>query len=136
MEAHKIEHRRFTRVFPHVEAELTHLEAGIIPCETRDVSMKGVSVDGCKPLQVGTDCELTFYLGGRQSGKRIEIRGRVVRCDSSGLAIEFLEIYGMDSYEHLRNLVFYNARIGDDVDSEFRDSLGLRMPVQYLENNS
>ena len=120
-------HRQFTRVNPHVEVEITHLENGIIPCQTRDVSMRGVALAGCRHLPLGTECEVTFYLGGRQSGKRIEIRAKVVRIDGGGAALEFLEIWGMDSYEHLRNLVFYNAKIGDPIDDELRDSLGLRM---------
>ncbi|MBF0500436.1 MAG: PilZ domain-containing protein [Candidatus Riflebacteria bacterium] len=123
--------RKSTRVFPHIEVELTHPEMGIIPCQTRDISMKGIAIDGCRSFPIGAECGIIFHLGGKDAGNRIELRGRVARSDSNGMALEFTEILGMESFEHLRNLIFYNAGPDDDIENEVRDSLGLKMSGRH-----
>jgi hypothetical protein len=56
----------------------------------------------------------------------IEVEGVVVHSYAEGTAIQFSKILGVDSYEHLRNLVLYNAADTEQVEDEFRTHIGLK----------
>jgi len=50
----------------------------------------------------------------------------VVRSAPDGIAIHFRELLGLDSYEHLRNLILHNAVDPDQAEQEFESHIGLR----------
>ena len=50
----------------------------------------------------------------------------MVRHGPGGCAIQFDEIVGLDSLDHLRNLVRFNAADPEQVEREFHEHLGLR----------
>ncbi len=86
--------------------------------------MKGTLVLTTQRLPIDTLCEVTFHLD--QGAIQIRARGRVVRLYPEGMALEFDKLDGLDSYEHLTNLVHYNATDLDQVEDEIRTHLGIR----------
>ena len=87
----------------------------------------GVCLQCDAALELGTRVELTLFLGGRAEGVKIEIEGKVARIADEGFAVRFTQIVGAESFEHLRNLVLYNA--ADDMDNvqrELDEHLGLK----------
>jgi hypothetical protein len=119
------ESREFTRVPIKVEAEV-HADGQSIFCEeTRDVSMKGLFLKGDKSFPMGTKCVVTLFLGGKEGGMRIDVKGVVEHSSEKGMGVQFSEI-GLDSYEHLQNLVLYNSQDSHKVEKEIHDHLGLK----------
>ncbi|MGE0684275.1 MAG: hypothetical protein AB7P69_25630, partial [Candidatus Binatia bacterium] len=68
----------------------------------------------------------TLLLGGKESPVRVEVGGKVVRVDTDGMGVEITEIVGVESFEHLRNLVRYNSADTDQVEQEFHDHIGIK----------
>ena len=91
----------------------------------RNVSLKGVGVDGVETVPIGSDCHVEILLDGPEGSESVRARGRVVRAGDEGLGIEFAEIEGLDSLDHLRRLVLYNAPAADSVEAEFASHVGL-----------
>lgn len=119
--------REFTRVRTSHTIEVRFEGHSPIICESRNMSMKGLyAAAGHSPAPVDTHCEITVFLGGQETGVRAEARGRVAFIDEGGFAVEFLEIVGMESFEHLRNLVLYNAPEPDPIEEELQSHLGIR----------
>jgi hypothetical protein len=81
---------------------------------TRDLSLGGVFVNTDKKLALDTRCKVKVLLSGLNFPLFIEIDGRIVRTDESGIAIVF-ESMDLDSYTHLKNIVRYNVTHPDDV---------------------
>lgn len=94
--------------------------------QAQNVSRKGVSLLCDNPLPVGSDCKLSLLLGGKEDPVRIDVGGKVARVDETGMGLEITEIVGMESFEHLRNLVLYNSSDTDRVEEEFQEHLGLK----------
>ena len=117
--------REFTRVPIKVEAEV-HAENKSIFCDqTGDVSMKGLFLKSTTRFPSGTHCDVTLFLGGREGGMRIDVKGVVEHSSEKGMGVQFTEI-GLDSYEHLQNLVLYNSQDSHKVEQEIKDHLGLK----------
>ncbi len=117
--------REFTRVSIHVQEEVKVDGKVIKTDETRDLSLKGVFVSCNQALPSGTDCEVSLKLVGSELPIEIDIKGKVGRSSESGMAVEFTEI-DLESYDHLQNLVKYNAHNEDQVEQEIKDHLGLK----------
>ena len=116
--------REFTRVPVTIR---TLVEAGgrvLDGASSHSVSMKGLAVRTGERLPVGTPCRLTLVLVPDQVEIRAE--GTVVAHLPDGMACQFTRILGLDSYEHLRNLVYYNAPDVEQVESEFGSHAGIR----------
>lgn len=122
--------RSFTRVPPHIDVLVEAAGRPRIHGRTRDVCMNGLFMDmdmdrdAGSVLPVDTPCQVTILLGGSQ--ERIRVNGQVVRADRSGMALRFTEILGLESYEHLRNLLLHNAELTDQIEKELSESIGLR----------
>ena len=93
--------------------------------KTRDLSLKGVLISCNEALPSGTDCEVSLKLVGSEFPIEIGIKGKVGRSSDTGMAVEFIEI-DLESYDHLQNLVRYNAHNEDQVEQEIKDHLGLK----------
>ena len=121
------EHRDFTRV--HVSAEATvSAEGKTVSGKMDDISMKGGFLHCGETLPEGGSCDIALTLRGGAEDISISARGHVVRSSAEGMALEFGSI-DPESYEHLRNLVRYNAgdeSRADRIDDELHDSLGLK----------
>lgn len=116
--------REFTRVPVSVSTTLRAGQIIIQSLVTKDLSMSGIYVQTHDHLSVGTECEIKLLLGDGEI--EIQAQGQVVRTDSNGLAIQFVKIMGLESYQHLQNLVRYNAPDPGKVEDEFQEHAGIR----------
>lgn len=116
--------REFTRV---LVAARTLIKAGnlsLSAAQAHSLSMKGMSILTPERLPLGTECELTIVL--LEGEVEIQVLGTVVVHLADGMAFLFTKILGLESFEHLRNLVFYNAQDVEQVESEFTSHTGIR----------
>jgi hypothetical protein len=111
-----MERRQFYRVSPHMTVRLEPAGMPPISGHVANVSMQGLLVSCSGSAPVGTACAVTISLGAPDAA----IRGHamVVRVDPGTLAMHITELDGPESYEHLRNLVMYNAEDPDRVKQE------------------
>jgi hypothetical protein len=119
------ERREFTRIVRPLEVDVLsdHPIAGM----TRDLSMNGLYVAAKFQLKVGTLVTCTLYVDGREGTVRITASGVVSRSTGDGMAVEFRELEGVDSFEHLQRLLLLNAGSqAERVEREFADHLGLK----------
>ena len=119
--------REFTRVSVHMEVEVAATEVAVINGHLQDVNMSGLFLLCDTLLPIGTPCRVVLRLGSQEDETCIEVSGRIVRTQDEGMAIEFTEILGLDSFGHLRNLVLYNsAAWTDQVEEELQSHVGIR----------
>lgn len=116
------ERREFSRV--SVSFPVVFVPEGGEPLDGRigDISVAGAFILTDAALPVGTRCSIVVHLMGDVA---IEGQGEVVRTGPDGVALE-LESLGLDSYEHLCNLVVYNAEDCDVVREEINAHSGIR----------
>ena len=115
--------REFTRVPLRVRAEVKGGGLSIASSATQSLSLKGMLVACEERLPIGTECQITLFLG--DGDIQILAEGNVVRCYPEGIAFQFTRILGLESFEHLRKLVLYNAADPDQVEGEFNASTGI-----------
>ena len=119
--------REFTRVPIQIEAQVTGGDAPMLRGPVRNVSMNGLFLLCDHPLPIDTDCRLTLLLGDAENQTCINARGIVRRLEDTGMGIEFSHILGLESFNHLRNLVLYNASTDAvQVEQEFKHHVGLK----------
>lgn len=116
--------REFTRVPTSLEVRLMVNGRAIPNMGSQNVSLKGMLVHTQEPLANGTVCGITIVLA--EGEIEIEVEGVVVNTYPDGTAFQFSKILGVDSYEHLRNLVLYNATDTEQVEDEFQSHIGLK----------
>jgi hypothetical protein len=116
--------REFTRVSVTTRTRIRSGETVIAGAATHSLSMKGMSVQTDQRLPVGAPCEFTIMLV--EGEVEIQAEGTVVNHLPDGMAFVFHKIVGLESFEHLRNLVYYNAQDVDQVESEFSSHSGIR----------
>ncbi len=125
MSQSECQHRRdFTRVAVAVSADIITSVGLIRAVRLRDVGLTGVFVLVSECLPLGTQCRVVLTL--EEDGPKIEAFGRVIRTEGTGMAIEFTEIHGLDSLEHLRNLVRFNTTQPGQIEKEFASHLGIK----------
>jgi len=118
--------RQFTRVTVAIHAELRVGGMVIIHGKLENVSFNGLLLRCDVTLPEQTPCLVFLHLDGGQGGPTIEAQGVVVRHKPHTVAVQFLELVGQESAEHLRNLVLYNSgNQGDLVEEEFQSHVGL-----------
>lgn len=104
------EKRRDPRVTFRATARLSFPGGQVFErCETSDISVGGVFVQGVSGVAGGERCEVEFHLTGRSSSLVMELAGEVVRVADSGVALQFIEV-DQDSFCHLQNIVFFNYK--------------------------
>lgn len=118
-------HRReFSRVPVHLRADVsvdgTRLPDGTI----ESLSLKGGFFRTGAPPAEGARVDVRLHLEGTEV--EVHTQGHVVRVSAEGAAIQFDEIVGVDSLEHLRNLILFNSHNPTQVEQEFHQHLGLR----------
>lgn len=117
--------REFTRVPLDLEAEIQLGPKTAVTGRTRDLSLKGVFLRCAERPALGETCTATVHFAGRNSDYRVKATGRVARTEPSGIGIEFLSLEA-ESYEHLKNLVYYNTPDPAGVQREFASHIGLK----------
>jgi hypothetical protein len=118
-------HRReFSRVPVHLNADLTangvRYEGGAM----ESLSLKGGFFRVANGPSEGTSCDIRLHLDGTEIV--VHAQGTVVRSGPAGAAIQFTEIVGLDSLEHLRNLILFNSHDPAQIEQEFHTHLGLK----------
>ena len=116
--------REFSRVAVHL-----HTEVDAAGQFHREGSMESLSLNGgffraTNPPAENTEVRVRLHLEGTEI--EVHALGHVVRHGPGGCAIQFDEIVGLDSLDHLRNLVRFNAADPEQVEREFHEHLGLR----------
>jgi len=116
--------REFTRVLVAARTLIKAGNVSLSAAQAHSLSMKGMSILSPERLPVGTECELTIVLV--EGEVEIQVLGTVVVHLADGMAFLFSKILGLESFEHLRNLVFYNAPNVEQVEDEFTSHTGIR----------
>ena len=116
--------REFTRVPTTLEVRVSVEGKDIPNAGSQNVSMKGMLVRTEVRLPKDTVGHISIFLADGEV--EIEVEGVVVNHYPEGLAFQFTKILGVDSFEHLRNLVLYNAADTEQVETEFRTHIGLK----------
>jgi hypothetical protein len=119
------EKRRFSRIQVTLAVELSAGGQPLVTGPARDLSLTGAFVLTPVQLKPDTACTATIVLGEGDAVLTIEASGRVVRSTPDGLAVEF-QAMELEHYEHLQQVVLYNAEDTDRIESEFKSSRGLR----------
>jgi hypothetical protein len=116
--------REFTRVLVAARTLIKAGNVSLSAAQAHSLSMKGMSILSPERLPVGTECELTIVLV--EGEVEIQVLGTVVVHLADGMAFLFTKILGLESFEHLRNLVYYNAQNVEQVEDEFTSHTGIR----------
>jgi len=116
------EQRRNTRVNFQTIVDLECGGMNFAACESRDLSLKGVFVAGVNGPAPGDGCELTINLAGGSSDLRFRVSGEVVRVEEGGVGVVFTGI-DLDSFYHLKNIVYYNSGDPDRLADEFMSQI-------------
>lgn len=117
--------REFTRVRTCIPVDLEHA-GGRIEGSTRDLSLNGMFVATSVVLAEDTPCQAVLHVDGRGGAIVVRATGVVIRSLTGGIAVRFHELLELDSYEHLRNLILYNAADPGLAEQEFDSHLGLK----------
>jgi len=119
-------HREFTRVKVAIHVELRMGGNVVIQGELENVSFNGLLLRCETTLPEQTPCMVFLHLDGGQGGPTIEAHGVVTRTEPHKLAVQFTELIGAASTQHLRNLVLYNSGTqANRVEEEFESHVGL-----------
>jgi hypothetical protein len=119
-----IPHRReFSRVTVSPVIDLVVAGRPVADARVGNLSLRGVLVLSAERPDPEAACTITIRLGG--TAAEVRATGQVVRTTTEGFALRFTEILGLDSLEHLRNLIQYNSHNPNQVEQEFRTHLGL-----------
>jgi hypothetical protein len=93
------------------------------------LSLKGGFFRSADPPRNAARVDVLLHLDGTEI--KVHAQGFVVRSGPDGCAVQFTEIIGLDSLEHLRNLILFNSHTPEQVEQvehEFNDHLGLKRP--------
>jgi PilZ domain len=116
--------REFSRVAVHLKAEVTAQGKVHRDGTMENLSLKGAFFRAANPPAEGDSVDILLRLDGTDI--MVHARGFVVRAGPAGCALQFTEIIGLDSLEHLRNLILFNSHNPHQVEQEFHDHLGLK----------
>ncbi|NOX24720.1 MAG: PilZ domain-containing protein [Deltaproteobacteria bacterium] len=112
-----MERRKNTRVTFQTTADLSFNHRNYRQCETQNLSLKGMSVRGITGHTCGEICDISLALSGSSSRLVLNMRGEIVRVDEDGIGLHFIDI-DLDSFYHLKNILYYNADDPDKVAGE------------------
>lgn len=117
--------RRFSRVNTLFDVTLDAGGGISVQGTLRDVAVQGAFI-ACEPiLKLGTPVDVTILLHGGIDDIPVNARANVVRREETGLGVHFTEV-DLDSVEHLRNIIKFNAEEPDVVWEEMQGGHLLR----------
>lgn len=108
------ERRANTRVAFQTTMDVHFTGQQYLGCAIQDLSVKGVFLVGVRHQVVGDRCGLTLCLSGTSSDLCLRMQGEVVRVEKGGVGVHFIEM-DIDSFYHLKNIVYFNAEDPDDI---------------------
>lgn len=118
--------REFSRAPVHMRAEIATNDRVHAGGAMESLSLKGGFYRIADPPPEGASVMVRLHL--TDSDITIRARGTVIRALPEGCGIQFTEIIGVDSLEHLRNLIRFNAEDPAQVEREFDEHVGLKRP--------
>jgi hypothetical protein len=119
-----VPHRReFSRVTVSPVIDVVVAGKPVADAQVGNLSLRGVLVLSADRPEADAECAIVIRLGG--TAAEVKATGRIVRTTTEGFAVRFTEILGLDSLDHLRNLIQYNSHNPNQVEQEFRTHLGL-----------
>lgn len=102
--------RKYTRITMSVLVEAERVSDQVMRSgNTECVSMNGLFIECDAPFSRKTECVVKVFVGGPESDILVHARCKVTFVSEHGMAVEMMSHLGMDSHNHLRNLVLYNA---------------------------
>lgn len=110
-----MEKRKNTRVDFHATANVRMGERNFERLAIRDLSLKGVYLFGLEGCMPGDRCDVSLVLSGTSSELTLSMQGEVVRLEPGGAGIHFDEL-DVDSFFHLKNIVYFNAPDPDNLE--------------------
>jgi hypothetical protein len=116
--------REFTRVPVELPIEIQAGDRLLRGLVTGNLSMKGLLLRTQDVLAQDTLCTLRIILG--EGAAEVRAEAQVVRIYPGAIAFQFSRILGTESFEHLRQLVIYNAPDADQVESELHEHTGIK----------
>ncbi|MBU0729438.1 MAG: PilZ domain-containing protein [Proteobacteria bacterium] len=116
----KDDRRRNTRVAFKTTADVEFPGVSFENRDTMDLSMNGVFIIGLIDRTLGDKCKITLHLAGGVTDISFNMSGEVTRITKDGIALHFHEM-DLDSFHHLKNIVYYNADDPDEINDEYID---------------
>jgi hypothetical protein len=116
------ERRKNARVVFHVAATVRFGEDVFERLAIKNLSLRGVYLEGISGHRLGEKCEVALFLTGASSELKLNMASKVVRQDDSGVGVHFEEI-DIDTFFHLKNIVYYNADDPDQVEDELVENI-------------
>lgn len=117
--------REFTRINRNLEV-LIGLSGRVIAGRTRDVGLRGALVTCDEAISARTACTCTLILDGGDGQVRIRAAGVALRHVPNGMAFRFDELLDPESYDHLCQLIRYNALDPAKAEREIEKHMGLK----------
>lgn len=117
------EQRGFSRSPTKVRATLFPDNGDAIEGEAQDLSMNGAFIRCATSLPPDSHCRIELK---REPLIHVEATGKVMRLAEGGFAVNFDEIVGTESFEHLQRLVLYNNADPEQVLAESKHHSGIR----------
>jgi predicted protein tyrosine phosphatase len=117
--------REFSRVPLPVRARFKLAGGETLEGKAHDVSMNGVFIETAQTAAKDAKGQLTLIFEPNGESILIHGHGRVTRSSEQGIGIQIDEME-LEGYEHLRNLILYNAPDPEAVVSELDEHLGLK----------
>jgi len=93
--------------------------------EILNLSMSGILLKSSQSPDPDTECSVTIPLSD-DGELTIEAQGPVARVTAEGFAVHFTRLMGLESYNHLRNLLLYNSPAPDQLEQEFGNHSGIK----------
>jgi len=115
--------REFSRIGIPMTATLSVGGESTTGCKVVNISLSGIELCA-ENGSLGDHSKVEVQFGYPGNELSIQAEGKIVRITSDSLAVNF-ESIGLDSYEHLKNLITYNSGNVDQVEQEFSEHIGL-----------
>jgi len=116
--------REFTRVPSGMEVDLIFIDGTEIAGLLDNISMRGLFVPTDHTMPEGSACQARIFLGGRDHGITLEVKGQVTRCTDGGIGIRFDEI-SYEAFQHLQKIVLFSSGNSEVIENELGSHLGL-----------
>ena len=116
--------REFSRIKIPMTASLSMDGKRTVASRVVNISMSGLQLCAEHNRSLGDHCQVEVQFGNPDDTLSIFAEGKIARITSDGLAVNF-ESIGLESYDHLKNMITYNAGNIDQVEKEFSEHLGL-----------
>ena len=116
--------REFSRIGIPMTATLSVDGDKTVSGKVVNISLSGVELCTEHNRSLGDHTQIEVQFGYPGNELSIQAEGKIVRITSDSLAVNF-ESIELESYEHLKNLIAFNADNTVQVEKEFSEHLGL-----------